>query len=64
MGVVSHLSSIIVHQTKPTSIGIHHVEGFHDWSTKSREKWCPKIAPDAGTHWRKSSLVCPNMTGL
>ena len=49
-GVVSHMSCIIIHQNKPTRIDIHHVKGFHDWPTQSREKGFPKIAPDAGTH--------------
>ena len=37
-GISDHLSSIVIHKTKPKTIDTYHLEGFEDCSIKSRDE--------------------------
>ena len=44
-----HIMMSVIHETKPVSMRIHYVKGFHDPSTYAREKWGVKISTNFWT---------------
>ena len=42
----------VISQKKPTTLGNHHIKGFHDQSTKAREKWGVKCHTNLWTPCR------------
>ena len=48
-GVIIYLTCIVIHQTKPTSMGIHHVKGFEDTLTYKTYTRCLKCGTNFWT---------------
>ena len=52
-GVIIYLACIVIHQTKPTSMGIHDIKGFWDTLTYKTYTGCLKCGTNFWTPCRK-----------